>query len=33
MPPTPLGPNLIGTEKVSIKESNFMDEIFQNKIK
>jgi hypothetical protein len=33
MPPTPLGPNLIGTKKLSIKKSTFMDEIIQNKIK
>jgi hypothetical protein len=33
MPHTPLGPNLIGIEKLSIKESTFMDEIIQNKIK
>jgi hypothetical protein len=33
MPPTSLAPNLVGTKKLSIKESIFMDEIIQNKIK
>ncbi len=33
MPPAPLGPNLIGIKKLSIKESTFMDDIIQNKIK